>query len=1251
MRLDFTLVGRDQLSRVLDRAGDASNRLGRRLVTMSIDSDAAVRRFTNNASRNLAGLRRDNQAGAKAIGELGKATLMLAPAAIPAAASLAPIAAGAGAVAVALGVMGAALGPQISKLGEASDAQKKYEDAVAKSGASSKEAVTAQQEYLRLVGRMPEPTRRAAAAVALLKDDYEAWSDSLAGDTMAPFTKGVAVVNSLLPKTRDLVKGTSAEADRFMTIIGGEMASPGLDRLNSKFTTFAQSTLRKANDELVHLLRVSGSGQVGSNAREFMDWARAQGPTVAGVLSSVSTALVHVLEAGSDVGVGLLQVVEVLAKLVSAVPPGAIALFLQLALALKLTKAAALGLVAARTALAGFGASLVAMNTAAAAAPGRLAAVRAAVAALSRTTKVALAGTGIGLLVLALGELASMGQSASPDVDKLTSSLRQLGATGKATGEAAKAFGSDLDGLHDKVSALTDPSNAEKVQQFLVGWTSWDSTPVKDAKANLDSVDKALASLVSSGQSDLAAQALKRLTAEYGKGGRDTKAFTKELGDYQSALADAKFEQELAAASMGLFGAQAQKTQAALAAQKASADGLRQSLQALNDTQRAGLGGMIGFEAAVDAAAKAATENAGALDMAGGKLNLSGEKARAAATALQDLASKTDEAAASARESGSSWETVNGIYSRGRDALIKNAQAMGLSRDEAAQLADQILKIPNKTAKVDMATEDAKRDLEAFNAKVKKSPGSKSVTLTTLSKAAEQILESFGLKVKRLPNGKVTVSAKTGTALSGIRSIASAVAGLRSKSITITTNKVTKFSTQGTSSKVAPAHRDYAAGGLVVGFPGGGPVSGPGTSTSDSIPAMLSDGEFVINAKSTAKYRSLIEAINTGRLGGGVGMPGAGAAVAAGLASGMTGAAGSVDSAARMMAAAVVTGVKAELQIASPSKKTKALAQDVGKGFISGLTGSRDKIKSVSADLAKDIKTAFTGKKESSLLKMVDKQTKRLLDAASKRDKVAAKIAEAKAYAADVTKTARDQAGLSNLGMEPGEVSAGSIKGGLAQKLAQIKQFTKYIGVLAKRGLNKGLIRQILNMGPEAGYAYANALAGADKATFSQINKTQAAIDKETTKLGMSGADILYDSGKNAGKGFLKGLEGQKKSIENLMLDIAKGMQKSIKKALGIKSPSTVMAKLGAFSTEGLARGLVDGMPALDRSLAAVSGRVSGIQPVLGRAAVAGRGAGGTVIHIHVDGAVVDNLGFARAARQALLELKRAQGFADLGIA
>ncbi len=45
-------------------------------------------------------------------------------------------------------------------------------------------------------------------------------------------------------------------------------------------------------------------------------------------------------------------------------------------------------------------------------------------------------------------------------------------------------------------------------------------------------------------------------------------------------------------------------------------------------------------------------------------------------------------------------------------------------------------------------------------------------------------------------------------------------------------------------------------------------MRGPGTSTSDSIPARLSDGEFVVNARATARNRALLEAINDNRLPG-----------------------------------------------------------------------------------------------------------------------------------------------------------------------------------------------------------------------------------------------------------------------------------------------------------------------------------------------------------------------------------------------
>jgi tape measure domain-containing protein len=55
--------------------------------------------------------------------------------------------------------------------------------------------------------------------------------------------------------------------------------------------------------------------------------------------------------------------------------------------------------------------------------------------------------------------------------------------------------------------------------------------------------------------------------------------------------------------------------------------------------------------------------------------------------------------------------------------------------------------------------------------------------------------------------------------------------------------------------------------GKVLGFADGGYVSGPGGPTSDSIPAMLSDGEYVVNGAATAKFLPLLHALNSGKIG------------------------------------------------------------------------------------------------------------------------------------------------------------------------------------------------------------------------------------------------------------------------------------------------------------------------------------------------------------------------------------------------
>jgi hypothetical protein len=1191
-RLTFTLTGRDELSPTLDRAGDSADRLSRRLTAVSRDGD-------------------------KAIEQLRSSLISLAPAAIPAAASLAPIAAGTAAAGAASIAYAAALGPQIALLGDASEAEKKHRDAVEESGARSKEAVAAQAAYARQMEKLPPSTRQAAAALSVFKDEYKEWSNSVAADTTGAVVKTFGVLSAVVPKLTPMVRSFGSELDRTLTLAGGAVSTPGFDRFMDKVSAFADRSLQRANDGLVGFLRRLDTGEVGGGLRRFMDYARQQGPLVGDTLGHIGQALGNVLEAGSEVGVGMLQAVNVIASIVAAVPPGAIATLLQLAIAIKVVRLAAIGLAAARAAAIGFGAAITAMHTAAAGATGRMAALGASFGALSRSARLAVAGTGIGLLLIALSELMSIGQQAPADMDKMTSSVAQFGKTGRLGGEAARMLGADLGELEKSLRTLSRPSNYESSVQWLGQLIGMDSTPFKIAKEQLGALDEALAQLVRNGNPQLAEAAFKRAAAGMGELGKSE--LRGQLSAYKQALADVAFEARLVAESQGLFGQQALAVKGQLDAQKASADGLRQSIQALNDVNRNALGGMIGFEAAIDAAAEAAKKNAGALDWNGGQLNLNSEKARTAATALTDLAAKTDEATAKARESGASWSTVNGIYARGRERLIASADAMGLTRGQAKLLADQILRTPDKTARLRGNMEDLQGKLDAAKRQLRTVPDSR----------------------------KAAVRAQISDLEAKIRIARAQLAAMDGKTATTYINTIYSSANR---TKIVNGVATRAQGGIVRRS-AGGPVRGPGTETSDSILTALSNNEYVIQAKSVAKYgERFFDALNDGELNLGLlggGMPGAGAAAGAGLAAGLTGSAGQVDLAARVMAAAVSSGVRAELEIASPSKKMQAIAKDIGAGLITGLTGTRAQISATAKDLAKDIAAAFRGQRttlDDRLIASVNRTNVKLQGLAAQRDAITAKIKAAGEFATGLITSARQSAGLSNLGMSDEDVTLGGITSGLGQKLARITQFTRYIQILAKRGLNKGLLQQILNMGPESGYAYASALAGAGTSALRQVNSLQGHLDDATQAMGRAGADAMYDTGKQAGKGYLDGLMSQRTAIEKAMLDIAKSMQRAIKKALGINSPSRVMAVPGRQSTEGVAVGVLEGLPVLDRAVATVASRMA---PRLGRVSP-GRAA--TVaaaqpvrVSIDIHGAL-DPVAVGREVQKVLLNLKRTQG-------
>ncbi|MFB7421583.1 hypothetical protein ACFC1L_44360, partial [Streptomyces sp. NPDC056210] len=499
-RLTFILDGRDNLSRVLGHAGDSATRLRRQMEDSSDGSGRAMLNLTQDAQGRLHDLegrfvsvadaaalmasRTEDSARpmanwsraadeARRVGqELRRSWLALTPAAVPMAAALAgalvPVTAATAAGAVGMAAYALAAGRQVSAMSEASKAEAKYRDAVEDSGRTSEAAIKAQTAYAKTMAKLPPETRRAAAALSVFKDEYKEWADSLAKDTAGPLIKGMGVVQGIFPKLTPTVRGAAEQLDRLLTVVGGSVASPGFDGFMAKVDKWSTGALTRANDALVHFLRTADSGKVSGGFAEFMAFAREQGPAVSATLRDLGRALLNLLQAGADVGVGMLAVVQVISRLVAAVPPEALTTLFQLALAIKAVGLAVAVAGAARAGAAAFSAQLLMMRTAAAGAPGPLAAAGAAITGLSRTAKIALAGTGLGLLVIALSELSQAGKQTPPDVDKLTGSLKELGSTGKVTGEAARVFGQDLGGLYDKVRSLTDPSAVDSVQQWIV---------------------------------------------------------------------------------------------------------------------------------------------------------------------------------------------------------------------------------------------------------------------------------------------------------------------------------------------------------------------------------------------------------------------------------------------------------------------------------------------------------------------------------------------------------------------------------------------------------------------------------------------------------------------------------------------------------------------------------------------------------------------------------------------------------------
>lgn len=157
-------------------------------------------------------------------------------------------------------------------------------------------------------------------------------------------------------------------------------------------------------------------------------------------------------------------------------------------------------------------------------------------------------------------------------------------------------------------------------------------------------------------------------------------------------------------------------------------------------------------------------------------------------------------------------------------------------------------------------SEEETKQRKAEAAKALKIEQEKYTAAGQLTNAAAQALEAFGNESKALTALSKTLALAT-VAINTGKAISEAIAANAGKpwGFAAIATVIAQILSAMTSATSIINSAKFATGGL---------VSGPGTGTSDSIPAMLSNGESVMTARATGMFAPLLSTLN--QLGGGV---------------------------------------------------------------------------------------------------------------------------------------------------------------------------------------------------------------------------------------------------------------------------------------------------------------------------------------------------------------------------------------------
>jgi TP901 family phage tail tape measure protein len=466
-------------------------------------------------------------------------------------------------------------------------------------------------------------------------------------------------------------------------------------------------------------------------------------------------------------------------------------------------------------------------------------AMRTVTAAAGGFTVLLIAAEGIKAIQKATDE-------ALPSLNTLTKQLLDLRA-----GEITSLSG-EFDSLGDSLNRITDSEFSFKGIKHsgnLTGFTDMLQKPfeglfgeagsLRVARAEVDSIDQALANLVNNGNPDAAAEALTAIAQSSGLTADEMAVFRSQLPAYQGALDGMATSAELAADAHEGMG---KKVKIAGQLIKFTEEQIKAAQEAYDKARENAAGVATGFfdmSKNIDKAKVSLGEWLGQIEKQ--------------AKALENFTANFKKA----KEGGVDGGLLDFLAEQGPTGALRIQQLANAGTQDVA--------------KANAAWKRKQEAIEAFVDATTEVPDELRVDVEIVDDEARRKERALRQKFNTFPKSVNTdLKVDNRQALAGIRAVEARIAEAFR-------DRVLKIRIEQNAVKLENAGRSP------LKKAGGGAIYGPGTATSDSIPAYLSNGEYVVRAAAVAKYgTAMFDRLNAMHFAQG-GQVGAGAASSAAM--------------------------------------------------------------------------------------------------------------------------------------------------------------------------------------------------------------------------------------------------------------------------------------------------------------------------------------------------------------------------------